>query len=78
MVEVCERTKTKNDMLVQSIEQYKEVFVKARADFHKVINVSPGVTIGCIGLMLMIGAERTCAYRGSRRAACRGGCPCRR
>ncbi|KAI5123889.1 hypothetical protein M0805_005705 [Coniferiporia weirii] len=38
MVEVCERTKSKNDMLVQSIEQYKEVFIKARREFDKVIN----------------------------------------
>jgi DNA topoisomerase-3 len=40
MVEVCERTKTKNDMLIQAIEQYKEVFLKARRDFEKVITVS--------------------------------------
>lgn len=40
MVEVCERTKTKEQMLEQSINQYKEVFVKANREFHKVISVS--------------------------------------
>lgn len=39
MVEVCEQTKSKNDMLDQSIEQYKEVYIKARREFDKVINV---------------------------------------
>ena len=39
MVEVCEQTKTKNDMLAQSIDQYKEVYIKARREFDKVINV---------------------------------------
>ena len=39
MVEVCEQTKTKNQMLDQSIEQYKEVYIKARREFDKVINV---------------------------------------
>ncbi|THH02191.1 hypothetical protein EW145_g6782 [Phellinidium pouzarii] len=37
MVEVCERTKSKNDMLAQSIDQYKEVFIKARREFNKVV-----------------------------------------
>lgn len=39
MVEVCERTKTKTAMLDQSIEQYKEVFIRARREFDKVISV---------------------------------------
>ncbi|TDL26071.1 prokaryotic type I DNA topoisomerase, partial [Rickenella mellea] len=38
MVQVCERTKSKNDMLVQSIDQYKEVYVIARREFDKVIS----------------------------------------
>ncbi|KAH8119439.1 prokaryotic type I DNA topoisomerase [Phellopilus nigrolimitatus] len=40
MLAVCERTRSKNDMLAQSIEQYKEVFVKARREFDKVVSVS--------------------------------------
>ncbi|EPQ56903.1 prokaryotic type I DNA topoisomerase [Gloeophyllum trabeum ATCC 11539] len=41
MVQVCERTKTKNDMLVESIEQYKDMFIKAKREFDKVIEVRP-------------------------------------
>ncbi|KAI0049973.1 prokaryotic type I DNA topoisomerase [Auriscalpium vulgare] len=37
MVEVCQGTKTKNDMLAESIDQYKEMFIKARREFQKVI-----------------------------------------
>ena len=40
MVQVCEGLKTKNDMLEQAINQYKEIYIKARSDFGKVINVS--------------------------------------
>lgn len=40
MVQVCERTKTKNDMLQESIEQYKDMFLRAKGEFNKVIIVS--------------------------------------
>jgi DNA topoisomerase III len=40
MVQVCQGTKTQNDMLVEAIEQYKEIFIKARRDFAKVLTVS--------------------------------------
>jgi DNA topoisomerase-3 len=40
MVQVCEGGKTKKDMLDQSIEQYKEMFMKARGEFAKVMTVS--------------------------------------
>lgn len=40
MVQVCDSVRTKNDMLEQSIEQYREVFIKARQNFAKVIDVS--------------------------------------
>jgi DNA topoisomerase-3 len=40
MVQVCEGTKTKNDMLVQSIDQYKDIFIKAKRDFNKIVMVS--------------------------------------
>jgi DNA topoisomerase-3 len=40
MVQVCEGIKTKDEMLVQSIEQYKDMYVMAKRDFHKVIEVN--------------------------------------
>ena len=39
MVQVCERVRTKYEILDQSIEQYKEVYVRARLEFEKVISV---------------------------------------
>ncbi|CCA71076.1 related to DNA topoisomerase III alpha [Serendipita indica DSM 11827] len=38
MVQVCDRIKTKDDMLQESIEQYKEVFILARREFNLIIN----------------------------------------
>lgn len=40
MVQVCEGAKTKNEMLVQSIEQYKDMYVMAKREFDKVIGVN--------------------------------------
>jgi DNA topoisomerase III len=39
MVRVCQGTTTKHQMLAESIEQYKEVFVRARTQFEKVVAV---------------------------------------
>jgi len=39
MVQVCEGQMTKNDMLVESIDQYKEVYILAKRDFQKVMQV---------------------------------------
>ena len=39
MVQVCQRTKTKHEMLNESIQQYHEVFTRATAQFEKVISV---------------------------------------
>jgi hypothetical protein len=39
MVQVCQGTKTQNDMLVEAIEQYKEIFIKAKREFNKVFEV---------------------------------------
>jgi DNA topoisomerase-3 len=39
MVQVCEGQKTKNDMLVESIDQYKEVYILAKREFQKVMQV---------------------------------------
>ena len=40
MVQVCEGSKTKDEMLVQSIEQYKDMYVMAKREFAKVIEVN--------------------------------------
>ncbi|KZO95763.1 prokaryotic type I DNA topoisomerase [Calocera viscosa TUFC12733] len=39
MVDICEGRSTKNDMLFQSIDQYREVFLRARAAFRQVVEV---------------------------------------
>lgn len=43
MVEVCQGTKTKADMLHEALEQYQDMFIRARNDFARVINVRPSV-----------------------------------
>jgi DNA topoisomerase-3 len=40
MVQVCDRLKTKEDMLEQAINQYKDMFIRARQGFGKVVTVS--------------------------------------
>lgn len=40
MVQVCDRAKSKDDMLTESIEQYKDVFILVRRDFERVVQVS--------------------------------------
>jgi len=44
MVAVCQGTKSKNDMIVEAVEQYKDMFVRARANFAKVISVMKDVS----------------------------------
>lgn len=39
MVQVCEGIWSKNEMLDQSIEQYKDMYVIVRREFEKVISV---------------------------------------
>jgi DNA topoisomerase-3 len=39
MVAVCQGTKSKNDMIVEAVEQYKDMFVRARTNFAKVTSV---------------------------------------
>jgi DNA topoisomerase III len=47
MVQVCDRVKTKDDMLFESIEQYKEVFLLVRREFEQVVQVRlPYITAG--------------------------------
>lgn len=40
MVQVCERRRTKAQILENALEQYREVFVRARNNFARVIDVS--------------------------------------
>jgi DNA topoisomerase-3 len=39
MVQVCEGTMTKHDMLHQGLNQYKEMFVIVRREFQRVTSV---------------------------------------
>ncbi|TFY69145.1 hypothetical protein EVG20_g3279 [Dentipellis fragilis] len=39
MVQVCQGAKTKHEMIAEGIEQYKEMFIKAKRDFNKVVSV---------------------------------------
>lgn len=39
MVQICQGTKTKNEMLAESVEQYKDMFIRAKGEFAKVISV---------------------------------------
>jgi DNA topoisomerase III len=41
MVQVCQGTKTKGDMLEETIVQYQEMFMIARREFEKVVSVRP-------------------------------------
>lgn len=39
MVQICDRIKSKEEMLEENIEKYKEVFMLARGDFERVVEV---------------------------------------
>ena len=43
MVAVCQGTKSKNDMIVEAVDQYKDMFIRARANFDRVITVKMNV-----------------------------------
>ncbi|KAI0256361.1 DNA topoisomerase [Lactifluus subvellereus] len=38
MAAVCQGTKSKNDMIVEAVEQYKDMYVRAKSNFAKVIS----------------------------------------
>ena len=40
MVDICQGQKSKRQVLDESIEKYKEMFVKTRLEFQKLIAVS--------------------------------------
>ncbi|CAE7101189.1 unnamed protein product [Rhizoctonia solani] len=46
MVQVCDSQTTKMEMMARSIEQYKEVFVRARQQFHLVIEPRTEEVVG--------------------------------
>ena len=39
MVQVCEGMKSKTEMLEETISQYKEMYIIAKREFEKVVNV---------------------------------------
>ena len=39
MVQVCEGTSSKNDMLAQSLDQYKHMYIVVKREFEKVTTV---------------------------------------
>ena len=39
MVEICQGAKSKNDVLAESIERYKEMFMKTKIEFQKLLQV---------------------------------------
>ncbi len=40
MVEICQGHKSKNEVLMESIEKYKEIFMKTKIEFQKLVAVS--------------------------------------
>jgi DNA topoisomerase-3 len=46
MVAVCQGTKSKNDMIVEAVDQYKDMFIRARDNFDKVITVM--INVNCV------------------------------
>lgn len=39
MVQVCDGSKTKAEMLEETIDQYKAIFQQAKGEFNKVVSV---------------------------------------
>ena len=39
MVSVCEGRKTKNQMIQENIERYREMFAKTRVEMQRILNV---------------------------------------
>ncbi len=46
MVAVCQGTKSKDDMIAEGVDQYKDMFIRARANLDKVIAVM--INISCM------------------------------
>jgi hypothetical protein len=46
MVAVCQGTKSKNDMIVEAVDQYKDMFLRARTNFDKVVTVM--INVNCM------------------------------
>lgn len=39
MVQICEGTKTKDAMLTENIDRYKEMYIKTKRDFNRIVTV---------------------------------------
>lgn len=40
MVQICEGQKTKNDMLVENVAMYKEMYMKTKRDMNRIVEAS--------------------------------------
>jgi DNA topoisomerase III len=47
MVAVCQGTKSKEAMIAEVVFEYKDMFVRAKANFGKVISVMTDVSYDC-------------------------------
>ena len=47
MVAVCQGTKSKEDMITEGVFEYKDMFVRARANFDKVVSVMTDLSYDC-------------------------------
>jgi DNA topoisomerase III len=47
MVQVCEGQKTKAQVLAETVEQYKDIYIRAKAEFGKVLEVSRRSSANC-------------------------------
>jgi DNA topoisomerase IA len=41
MVQICEGQKSKNDMMTENIEMYKDMYMRIKREMNRVITVSP-------------------------------------
>ncbi len=40
MVQICEGTKTKAEMLAENVEKYKDTYMRTRQEFNRILTVS--------------------------------------
>ncbi|KAJ3523962.1 hypothetical protein NM688_g8641 [Phlebia brevispora] len=41
MVQICEGTKTKNEILAENVEKYKEMYIRTKQEFNRILTVRP-------------------------------------
>lgn len=59
---ICDGVQRKHDVLQFTVDQYKEVFLKARREFGTVIDVSRCVMIDAVRLMMTV-CDQLSAWR---------------